>query len=77
MRIERDAVLSAWTFDDKRQATNVAQHRMEIFYQAYRQITLGFTGFFGRQLVSPNSSTSSVAREHYLKRFQFDVIYKF
>ncbi|MFY9584398.1 MAG: putative porin [Candidatus Acidiferrales bacterium] len=77
MRIERDAVLSAWTFDDKRQATNVAQHRMEIFYQAYRQITLGFTGFFGRQLLSPNSRTTSVALEHYLKRFQFDVIYKF
>jgi hypothetical protein len=77
MHIERDAVLSAWTFDDKRQATNVAQHRMEVFYQAYRNITLGFTGFFGRQLVTANSRTTTVAPEHLLKRFQFDLIYKF
>lgn len=77
MRIERDSVLSAWTFDDKRQATNVAQHRMEFFYQAYRQITLGFTGFLGKQLVTATSPTATVAPEHYLKRFQFDVIYKF
>ncbi len=77
MRIERDAVPSAFNFDDKRQATNVAQHRMEIFYQAYRNITFGFTGFFGRQLVTATSPTTSVTPERFLKRFQVDLIYKF
>ncbi len=50
---------------------------MEVFYQAYRQITLGFTGFFGRQLVTATSPTATTPLEHFLKRFQFDVIYKF
>jgi Skp family chaperone for outer membrane proteins len=77
MRIERDSVLSAWTFDDKRQATNLAQHRMEMFYQAYKQITVGMTGFFGRQLVTATSPTATVAPEHILRRFQFDLVYKF
>ena len=77
MRIERDAVPSAFTFDDKRQATNIAQHRIEIFYQAYRNITVGMTGFFGRQLVTATSPSASVTPERYLKRFQFDLLYKF
>ncbi len=72
IRIERDAVPSAFNFDDKRQATNVAQHRLELFYQAYRNITLGFTGLIGRQLV-----TATSAQERWLRRFQFDLIYKF
>jgi len=77
MRIERDAVPSAFNFDDKRQATNVAQHRAEIFYQAYKNITLGFTGLIGRQLVTATSPTTAVTPERMLKRFQFDLIYKF
>ena len=77
MRIERDAVPSAFNFDDKRQATNVAQHRFEVFYQADKNITVGMTGFLGKQLVTATSPTASVTPERYLRRFQFDFIYKF
>ncbi|MBI3669048.1 MAG: putative porin [Acidobacteria bacterium] len=77
MRIERDAVPSAFNFDDKRQATNIAQHRFEVFYQAYKNITVGMTGFLGKQLVTATSPTASVTPERYLRRFQFDFIYKF
>jgi len=72
-RIEREAVLSAFNFSDLRQGTNVANHRLEYSYQAYRNITLGFTTFIGRQLVTSTSATP----ERFLKRLQFDLIYKF
>ncbi len=73
IRIEREAVVSAFSFSDLRQATNVANHRVEYAYQAYKNITLSFTGLIGRQLVT----AATPARERFLKRFQFDVIYKF
>jgi hypothetical protein len=73
MRIERDAVVSAFNFSEIRQPTNVAQHRVEAYYQAYKNVTLGFTGYIGRQLVTAQSPNL----ERYLKRLQFDVIYSF
>jgi len=76
-RVERDAVMSAFNFSDFRQATNVAQHWIEYFYQTNSNITLGFTGLVGRQLRSPLSATTVVPEERWLKRFQFDIIYKF
>jgi len=78
IRIERDAVLSAFNFSDLRQPTNVANHRMEVAYQAYGNITLSFTGLIGRQLglVSSGTPPTPVA-ERYLMRLQFDLAYKF
>ena len=72
VRIEREAIVSAFNFSDLPAATNVANHRLEIFYQAYRNITLGLTGLIGRQLV-----TSTSAPERWLKRLQLDLLYKF
>ena len=77
IRIEREAVVSAFSFSDLRQATNVANHRIEVLYQAYRNITLGFTGLIGRQLVTATSPTTTVSPERWLKRLQFDLTYKF
>jgi len=74
MFIEREAVVGAFNFSDLRQSSNVSQHRVEVFYQAYKNITLGFTGLFGRPL---NWHTSGAAPEPILKRLQFDVVYKF
>src|SRR6267143_1552434 len=73
MFIEREAVMGAFNFSDLRQNSNVSQHRVEVFYQAYKNVQLGFTGLFGRPL---NWHTSAVP-EPILKRLQFDVIYKF
>jgi len=66
--IEREAVVGAFNASDIRQNSNVSQHRVEGFYQAYRNVQFVFTGFFGRPLAST---------EPLLKRLQFDVIYKF
>ncbi len=73
MFIEREAVMGAFNFSDLRQNSNVSQHRVEVFYQAYRNITLGFTGLIGR----PLNWHTSAAPEPMLKRLQFDVVYKF
>jgi hypothetical protein len=47
------------------------RHRLQVFYHAYRNVQLGFTGLFGRPLV-----TASNPKEDSLTRLQFDVTYK-
>lgn len=71
--VEREAVLGAFNYSEMRQATNVSQHRIEAAYQLENNVQLGFTGFFGRPLIT----ASSPALENILKRLQFDVSYKF
>jgi hypothetical protein len=73
MLIEREAVISLLDFSDIRQGSDVQQNRVEAFYQANRNVQVGFTGFFGRPL-HPAVTTPP---ERELDRLQFDVIYKF
>ncbi|MGH9502358.1 MAG: putative porin [Terriglobales bacterium] len=72
-RIERDAVLSAFDFSDLRAPTNVVEHRVEAYYQAYQHVQIGVTGLVGRQLVTAQSPIE----ERWLKRWQFDTIFSF
>lgn len=72
-RIERDAVLSAFDMSDLRQPTNVLEHRVEAYYQAYPHVQVGVTGLIGRQIVTAQSATP----ERWLKRWQFDTIFSF
>jgi hypothetical protein len=74
MFVEREAVLGVFNYSEIRLGSNASQHRIETFYQAYKNIQLGFTGLFGRPLVT---ATSPGPAENFLKRLQFDVIYKF
>ena len=71
MLIEREAVMSLFDFSDIRQGSAVEQNRVEAFYQAHRNVQVGFTGFFGRPWPQPTPA------ETILKRLQFDVVYKF
>jgi len=73
IRIEREAVLAAFNFSDLRQPTNVVNHRLNFGYQAFKNVTLNFTALIGRALRTATSS----AKEDWLKRLQFDVVYKF
>lgn len=73
MFIEREAVMGAFNFSDLRQNSNVSQHRVELLYQAHKNVQLGFTGLFGR----PLNFGGTTPAENSLKRLQFDVIYKF
>ncbi len=74
MFVEREAVLGVFNYSEMRQGSNVSQHRVEAFYQYDRSIQLGFTGLFGRPLVTASSPGPA---ENLLKRLQFDVTYKF
>lgn len=71
--VEREAVLGAFNYSEMRQATNVSEHKIEATYQLENNIQFGFTGFFGRPLVT----ATSPLLENTLKRLQFDVTYKF
>lgn len=72
-RIEREAVLAAFNESDLRQATNLAQNRVTVGWQSYRNVQLVATGWFGRQLVTAATPT----KEDILRRLQFDLIYRF
>ncbi len=72
IRAEREAVLAAFNFSDLRAPTNTVTSRVNIGYQAYRNITVSWTGLFGRQLV-----TGTASKEDILRRMQFDLFYKF
>jgi hypothetical protein len=59
------------------------QHWISAQYQIRNNVTLGYTGWVGRTL---NSSLQNAklapgltagVREPYLKRYQFDIVYKF
>ncbi|HXE75547.1 MAG TPA: putative porin [Candidatus Xenobia bacterium] len=83
MRIEREAVIGAYNFDDLRSATNVLGHRVRTAYQIHRSVTLDYTLLVGR-LFNPHDTLNLVpapfqpqGKDPYLKRMQFDVIYKF
>jgi Putative porin len=71
MFIERESVLGAFNFSDLRQNSSVSQHRVEAFYNLHRNVQVGVTGLFGRPL------RASAPAETILKRFQFDVLYRF
>ncbi len=73
IRIEREAVLAAFNFSDLRSPTNAVTHRFNFGYQAFKNITLNYTLLVGRQLVT----ATSPIEEPWLKRMQFDVVYKF
>ena len=78
IRIERDAVVAAFNFSDLRQPTNGANHRVEYYYQWNKNIQVGWTGLFGRQLGLVTAGTPPApVKERFLKRLQFDLIYKF
>jgi hypothetical protein len=73
IRIEREAVLGAFNFSDLRAPSNILTHRLNFTYTVNPKVSIGWTGLFGRQLVTATSLT----QEQILKRMQFDFLYKF
>lgn len=83
IRIERDAIIGAFNFDDLRSGTNVLNHRFKVDHLVHKNITLEYTLLVGR-LFNPHENLNLVpaafqpqARDPFLLRMQFDVIYKF
>jgi len=90
-RIEKDAVIGAWNESDLRASTNVLNHKVSFAYMLHRNVSAQFTGWIGK-LANPydnndlaigsdvlrcTGSDQSGCRDNYLKRLQFDLIYKF
>lgn len=88
IKIEKDAVIGAWNESDLRSATNVLNHRLNYAYMFKGNFTGQFTAWIGK-LNNPaanmsliptgirGSCTASSCEDSYLKRLQFDIIYKF
>lgn len=91
IRIEKDAVIGAWNESDLRSSTNVLNHKLNFAYMVHSKVTAQYTAWIGR-LANPRANTSLVpsgvraactgsdvsnCRDPYLKRMQFDVVYKF
>jgi|WetSurMetagenome_2_1015567.scaffolds.fasta_scaffold101391_1 hypothetical protein len=91
IRIEKDAVISAWNESDIRSGTNVRNHKFNVAYMLHPKVTAQFTAWIGK-LANPLDNTNLVpagvrsactgsdvsqCADPYLKRLQFDVIYKF
>ena len=64
--IEREAVVSNFSYSEMRQGSSVTEHRFDFFYQFDRSVQLGFTALVGRPLATT---------EPWLTRLQFDTIY--
>jgi hypothetical protein len=91
IRLEKDAVIAAFNDSDFTASTNIRTHRLQFGYQVKSNLTLQFTSFIGA-LANPlmniaevppgvrskcTSSNISVCTDLYLKRQQFDLVYKF
>ena len=88
-RIEQDALLAAFNESDLRAPTNVRQHAFFGQWQVMKNTTASYTLWVGRtldpDLVAAGGQTPSPnpngllpgEKEPYLKRMQFDLIYKF
>jgi hypothetical protein len=90
-RIEKDAVISAFNESDLRASTNLRQNKLQIACLFQNNVTGQFTAWIGK-LANPLFNTDQVPSgvrgactgidvsgcvDPYLKRLQFDVIYKF
>jgi hypothetical protein len=79
IRIQKDAVLAAFNESDLRAPTDILNHRLLFSYLFAKNVTGQFTAFVGKKM-HPAVNTSegfNDANLNYLKRFQFDIIYKF
>jgi hypothetical protein len=91
INIDKDAVISAFNESDLRSSTNVIDHKLNAGYMFHSSVQTQFTAWIGKlkdPLGNPElvpigvrgactGSDTSNCRDPWLKRLQFDVIYKF
>jgi hypothetical protein len=91
IRIQKDAVISAFNESDLRASTNVIDHKLQFAYMFKNNFTGQFTAWIGK-LANPFDNVTQIpsgvsslctgsyvmdCRDPWLKRLQFDAIYKF
>lgn len=80
MRIEKDAVLTPFNFDELVRQSDVRAHRLSFSYTADPRVTLAVTGLFSQRpngLLGVFSTTPPGSLNRPTTRLQFDTIFRF
>ena len=83
LRQEQESVIASFNESDQRAPTNILQHRIYALYRIRSNTTASFTLWHGRTLNSGlldavrGPGVAAGAKEPYLNRYQFDLIYSF
>jgi Putative porin len=83
LRQEQESVIASFNESDQRAPTNTLQHRIYALYRIRSNTTASFTLWHGRTLNSGlldavrGPGVAAGAKEPYLNRYQFDLIYSF
>jgi len=80
LRIEKDAVLTPFNWDDLIQGSDIRGHRIFFSYTVDPRVTFNFTGLFNRRpngLPGPFGTNPAGSLNRYTNRIQIDTIFKF
>lgn len=80
LRIEKDAVLSPFNWDDLAQPSDIQAHRVFFSYTADLRVTFNITGLFNQRLnglLGPFRTTPPGSLDRNTIRLQFDTVFKF
>ena len=80
LRIEKDAILTPFNWDDLIQGSDIRGHRIFFSYTVDPRVTFNFTGLFNQRangLAGAFGNNPAGSLNRYTNRLQFDTIFKF
>ena len=80
LRIEKDAVLTPFNWDDLIQGSDIQGHRLFFGYTVDPRVTFNFTGLFNQRLSGlngPFGTNPANSLNRYTNRIQFDTVFRF
>ncbi len=80
LRIEKDAVLTPFNWDDLIQGSDIQGHRLFFGYTVNPRVTFNFTGLFNQRLKGlngPFGTNPANSLNRYTNRIQFDTVFRF
>ncbi len=80
LRIEKDAVLTPFNWDDLIQGSDILAHRLFFSYTADPRVTFNLTGLFSKRpngLLGPFGTNPAGSLNRFTNRIQIDTIFKF
>ncbi|MDQ3088802.1 MAG: putative porin [Acidobacteriota bacterium] len=80
LRIEKDAVLTPFNWDDLIQGSDISGHRVFIGYTVDPRVTFNFTGLFNQRpngLLGPFGTNPAGSLNRYTNRLQVDTVFRF
>ena len=80
LRIEKDAVLTPFNWDDLIQGSDISGHRIFFGYTVDPRVTFNFTGLFNQRpngLLGPFGTNPAGSLNRYTNRIQVDTVFRF